>query len=135
MTRIESDKVDTNRSAEKLFVFLTDFNNFNKLLPEDKVSGFQSTTDTCSFSVKNMPVIGMKIVGKTPFTQIKIVSHQGKVPFDFTLDVNFVPKGDNNSEAQMIFEADMNPMIRMMVEKPLSNFFNMLVHKLKDLPV
>ncbi|MES2837127.1 MAG: SRPBCC family protein [Bacteroidota bacterium] len=135
MTKIESDIVETNKSAEKLYNFLTDFNNFKSLLPEDKVSDFQSTNDTCSFVVKSMPTIGMKIVDKTPHTQINIVSHQGKVPFDFTLLVKLTAIDDSNSKIQMIFEADLNMMIRMMVEKPLTNFFNMLVHKVKELPV
>lgn len=135
MTKIESDIVETNKSAEKLFIFLTDFNNFKSLLPEDKISDFQSTHDTCSFAVKNMPTIGMKIIGKTPNTTINIVSHQGKIPFEFTLLVKLTPIGDTNSKVQMIFEADMNMMIRMMVEKPLTNLFNILVHKVKELPV
>lgn len=135
MTTIASDKAETGKPADKLFAFLTDFNNFEKLLPPDKVSGFQSTTDTCSFSVKNLPLIGLRIAEKTAPNKIKIVKHEGKIPFDFILWVTLIEKGPDNSEAQLSFEADLNAMLRMMVEKPLTNFVNMLVHRLKDLPV
>ena len=57
------------------------------------------------------------------------VSSFGKVPFTFDLDINLKEEADNQTEVSMIFNGDINPFMKMMVEKPLRNFFNFLVTK------
>ena len=131
MTRIESEKVEVNNSAEKTFSFLSDFNNFQKLMPQ-QVTNWQSTTDECSFTISGMATIGMKITEKKPNSEIKIISN-GKVPFNFNLNVFLSETTPDKCAGQLVFEADLNPMIKMMVEKPLTNFFNLLVVRLKEL--
>lgn len=131
MTKIESDKVEINQSAEKVFSFLSNFNNFQKLMPE-QVTNWSSTEDECTFTINGMATIGMKIIEKTPHSLIKITSN-GKVPFNFFLYAHSTPNGDGKCTGQLVFEAELNPMLKMMVEKPLGNFFNMLAQKMKDI--
>ena len=131
ITKIESDKVEIENSAEKIFNYLSDFNNFEKLMPA-QVTNWTSTTDECSFTINGMATIGMKIIDKAPFSKITISSH-GKVPFEFQLFVLITEKDQNNCVGQLKFESEMNMMIKMMVEKPLGNFFNMLAQKMKDI--
>jgi hypothetical protein len=129
--KIESEKVEINNSASAIFNYLSDFNNFEKLMPS-QVTNWTSTTDECSFTINGMATIGMKIVEKAPFTKITINSN-GKVPFEFQLFVLITEKDAGNCVGQLTFESDMNAMLKMMVEKPLGNFFNMLAHKMKDI--
>jgi hypothetical protein len=131
MTKIESEKVDINNSAENVFNYLSDFNNFEKLMPS-QVTNWTSTNEECSFTINGMATIGMKIIEKAPHTKITITSH-GKVPFEFKLFALFTEKSPSTCVGQLTFESDMNPMIKMMVEKPLGNFFNMLAQKMKDI--
>ena len=79
MLKIESEKVEINNSAEYIFNYLADFNNFEKLMPP-QFTEWKSTTEECSFNINGMATIGMKIIDKTPFTKITISSH-GKFPF------------------------------------------------------
>lgn len=132
MTTIESKREIVNNSPENVFNFLTDFNNFGSLIPQDKIKDYQCTADSCSFVISGMANIGMKIQEKTPPSYIKIASH-GKNPFDFTMDIKLNPAGENKTEAQIIFNGNINPFMKMMVEKPLTNFVNMLVDKLVQL--
>ncbi len=131
MTKLESDKVEINNSASTIFNYLSDFNNFEKLMPS-QVTNWSSTSEECTFTINGMATIGMKIIEKTPFTKITITSH-GKVPFEFKLFVLLTEKDATNCIGQLTFESDMNPMIKMMVEKPLGNFFNMLAQKMKEI--
>ncbi len=131
LTKIESEKVDINISASTVFNYLSDFNNFQKLMPP-QVTNWTSTTDECSFTINGMATIGMKIVEKTPNTKITINSN-GKVPFEFKLFVELTEKDTANCVGQLTFESDLNPMMKMMVVKPLGNFFNMLAQKMKDI--
>ncbi len=131
MTIIESEKVEINNSAEKVFNYLSDFNNFEKLMPS-QVTNWTSTNEECSFTINGMATIGMKIIEKTPHTKITITSN-GKVPFEFKLYVLLAEVDANNCIGQLTFESELNMMMKMMVEKPLGNFFNMLAQKMKDI--
>lgn len=128
---IKSETVAIENSAANVFNRLSDFNNFKDLMPP-QVTNWTSTADDCSFTINNMATIGMKIKEKTPHTKIAIVSN-GKVPFNFTLDVIINPTADNACTGQLHFIADINPMLKMMVEKPLTNFFNLLAQRMKDI--
>jgi carbon monoxide dehydrogenase subunit G len=132
MTHIETEKVNCAQPAEKLYTFLSDFNNFKALMPP-QVSNWQSTEDTCTFTINNMATVGMKIESKTPHSKIHILSDGGKVPFSFTLDVLITPVDANNSIGQLVFDADIPIFLRPMVEGPLGNFFNLLAKKMADI--
>ena len=99
-------------------------------MPEQVVD-WQSTPDECSFTIKGMATLGMKMVEKTPDNFIRITSH-GKVPFGFFLLCN-IDNAAGGSNVQLAFDADLNPMLKMMASKPLTNFLNILAGKLKDI--
>ena len=64
MTRIESDVTSVNKSPEEIYNFLSNFNNFQKLMPE-QVTNWQSFEEECSVKFAFMSSLGMKIVEKT----------------------------------------------------------------------
>ncbi len=131
MTTIESNKIEIDNSAENVFNYLSNFNNFQRLMP-DQVTNWSSSETECSFTINGMATIGMKIIEKTPNSHIKIASN-GKVPFNFILHTNLTSVSPDKTNGQLVFEAELNPMIKMMVEKPLTNFFNLLAEKMKDI--
>src|SRR2546426_4576982 len=111
MTKLESDKVILNKSAEEIYNFLSDFNNFGHLMPE-QIADWKSTSDECSFTIKGMASLGMKMIEKTPTSLIKI-TRNGKAPFDFTLSVLIEDK-QSQCTVQLAFDADLSPMMKMM---------------------
>ncbi len=131
LTKIESEIAEINNSAENIYNYLSNFQNFEKLMPS-QVTDWASTSDECTFTIKGMATIGMKIIEKIPSTKITISSN-GKVPFAFQLFILITKKDENNCSGQLVFESDLNPMLKMMVVKPLGNFFNMLAHKMKSI--
>ena len=131
LTKIESDVVQIDNKAATIFDYLSNFNNFQKLMPE-QVTNWQSTADECTFTINGMATIGMKIKEKAPNSKISIISN-GKVPFDFNLFVLLDEKSASTCTGQLVFESELNPMLKMMVVKPLTNFFNILAQKMKDI--
>ena len=129
--KIDSDIVEIENSSANVFAYLSDFNNFKNMMPP-QISDWKSTADNCSFNINGMANIGMKIVNKVPSSLINIKS-DGKVPFTFDLDVHITEMGENKCKGQLIFNGDINVMMKMMVEKPLTNFFNILANKMKDI--
>ena len=130
-TRLQSDIVQIDNTSQHIFNYLSDFRNFEKLMPP-QVTNWQASADECSFTINGMATIGMKIIEKTPNSKIAI-SSSGKVPFEFSLLVLITETGANSCTGQLIFEAELNMMLKMMVEKPLGNFFNMLAQKMKEI--
>jgi carbon monoxide dehydrogenase subunit G len=122
--KLETNWKSVQASQATVFAFLSDMNNLEKLMPE-QVGNWTSDVDTCHFNIKGMADLGMKITDRTPESLISIASH-GKSPFPFTLAIHIRESGEN-SEAQLIFNGEVNPFLKMMVEKPLGNFFNMLL--------
>ncbi|MBM3437086.1 MAG: SRPBCC family protein, partial [Bacteroidetes bacterium] len=79
MTEIKSETVSISDSAEHKNNFLSDFNNFGKLMPE-QVINWQSGIDQCSFTIKGMTDINLTMAEKVPFNMIKY-SSGNKSPF------------------------------------------------------
>lgn len=127
--QIKSDKVIINSLAEKVYTFISNFDNFAKLLPE-QVENWQSSGDSCSFEVKGLAAIGLRIIKKLPFSKVTMLG-EGKLPFNFTLDANIIETPARQCEVELVIDSDMSQFIAMMAAKPLQNFVDLLVGKLK----
>lgn len=99
-------------------------------MPE-QVEGFIVEGDTCKFTIKGMASLGLKYESRTPNTEVVMAKHE-KAPFDLKLICKIEDKGDH-SDLQLFFDADLNPFLKMMAEKPLANFLNLLVSKYKSM--
>jgi hypothetical protein len=134
MSKIESKIGRINKSEEKIYNFLSDFNNFEHLIPADKVKNWSSTSDSCHFTVDGIGDAGMKIIEKTPFSLIKITS-EGKTPISFFLWIQIKKINENTTGIKIVVEPQVNQMIFMMVKGPLQNFVDMLVDQLGKLTI
>lgn len=132
MTTIETEKKISPNTIEALFAFLTDMNNFEQLMPADKIEKWESSKEQCEFTIKGMARIGLKQEAAEAPGKI-VISSFGKVPFSFQLNILLEKAAEKETRTYMIFEGDINPFMKMMVEKPLRNFFNMLVDKATEL--
>ena len=128
MQKLTSDTKTIKASASKVYEFLSDFNNLEKLMPE-KVTNWSSTMSTCSFTIQGMATLNMKQGNNTSNSLVQMLAH-GKNPFHYDLNNHIEAKGDNECDVHIIFNADMNPMLAMMAKKPLVNFINLLVSNL-----
>lgn len=130
-TEIKSDKVLIKASSQEVFDFVTDFNNIVQLLPEDKISDWQSTEDDCSFKIQNAAIIPLVKSTIEPHSKINIVSGE-KAPFPFTLEV-YLSDHEDGTESYLVFNGEINPFLKMMVVKPLTNLFNYMAHRLETI--
>lgn len=130
MTTFNSEQVTIERNNQLIFEFLSDFNNFESLMPP-QVSDWESDSEHCSFNIQNMATLGMRYSVKEPFDHIGIVS-EGKSPFDFDLHCYLDPVSENSTNVRLQLNADLNMMLKMMASKPLANFVNILAIKIKE---
>lgn len=129
MTKFESTRLLINTDCETLFAFLSDFRNFEELVP-DQVSNWQADELGCSFTIPQMADLSMRIGSKTHCRSIHIVS-DGKNPTNFTLDYFFSPV-DDKCEITIVFDVELNPFMKMLASKPLQHFVNLLGEKLQQ---
>lgn len=127
---IEGNKVIVNKSQKELFHFLTELSNFEQLMPES-IQKFEVDGDSFIFGLKGMPEIRLVLKDKTEFSNVTLGAASSKLPF--TLAANIAAVDDNRSEAYLNFQGDFNPMMAMMVKKPLTKFIENLTENLAKL--
>jgi hypothetical protein len=130
MSEFKSDPVTINTTDKAIYSFLGNFNNFGQLMPEQVVN-WQSTEDSCSFTIKGMADLAMIMDRKTEYSQVSYAS-AGDSPFPFSLTFTIDDHGGTDAEVSALLDARLNPMVKMMASRPLQNFVNLLVGKLKE---
>jgi hypothetical protein len=125
-----SETHSTQSSTEKLFDFMGDFNNFKHLLPEDKIENFTCTSEQCSFGIKGLVPLTIKIKEKQAKSRITFET-EGLAKFVFTLHIHLLEEQKTNVQ----MEGDMNPFIKVMAEKPLTDLINVMASKLAKLTI
>jgi carbon monoxide dehydrogenase subunit G len=129
--RIDGKKATINAHPNKVFEFLSNFNNYEKLMPEQIVN-WQSDADTCSFTIKGMADIRLKFARKEKPGLLELVP-DGKTPVNFTLQVIIDPDpvNEQKSEVKVHVDADLSPMLAMLAKKPFENLADTLSGKLQ----
>ncbi len=125
---LETPWKSISASQEDVYTFLSDLNNLEKLMPE-QVINWKSSQDDCSFTIKGMADMTLSIVEKTPSSIVKMGSSSAK-PFPFSLTAQIESENDT-SKVRLVFDGKVNAFMSMMIEKPLGNFFNMLLSGLE----
>lgn len=128
MTIIKSNREAIAATPEAVFGLLADYRNFNELLPE-QVTNWKVSGDICSFTIKGMADISLKISQKQPFSLV-IYSSLNQTPFPFELVFN-IEKNDTRSAVTCEFRGELSTMLQMLAKSPLQNFVNMVVERLK----
>ena len=127
--RLESKIGTIPYSDKRIYTFLTDFNNFKNLIPEDKLKDWQADETSCSFTISPLGRTGVKIVEKQPFKLIKLTSlEESSYHFVFWLQLKAV--SENDTRVKLTLEADLNAMLETMARKPLQEFLDKLVDQL-----
>lgn len=125
---IETPAKNLPKGDKKVFDFLTDLKNFEKLMPENIDKFEVINEDRFLFALKGMPEIVLQRKTQTPNSQLILGAASEKLPFTLTADI--VAKADNTSEVSLSFEGEFNAMMAMMIKKPITNFMGTLSENL-----
>lgn len=127
---IDGAKVSTSKSSEEIFTFLTTLENFEQLMPES-IQKFEVDGNSFLFALKGMPEIRLVLNEKTEFSKIVLGAASSKLSFSLSGHIDAV--SDSSSTVQLKFEGDFNPMMAMMVKKPLTAFIDTLTANIAKL--
>ena len=100
---------------------ISDLRNLEKVrdrVPEDKIQGFSFDQDTVSINVAPVGELKLRICDREEPKCIKFETVQSPVPFNVWVQI--LPVDDNSSKMKVTVKAELNPFIKSMVEKPLT---------------
>jgi hypothetical protein len=133
-----------NFQVDKVYSRLSDLRNIEKLLnpeklsvvkdkipgaPDIKIENFQATENECSFDLRSFGNVGLTIMEKEPNKMVKLTGNKN-VPFDFYCWIQFLPLVDNSCKTKITLHAELNPMIKVMLNKPLQEGVNLIADAL-----
>lgn len=127
--QLESEKITCSAPVSEIYSFLTsDFANYRELMPED-VEHFESDDTSFVFGMKGVPHI--RLISKESIDNecIVLTAASSKLDFDLSLHLS---EANGGSMAYFHFEGDFNPMMQMMIKKPLQTFIDKLINQIKS---
>lgn len=109
-------------SEEIVFNVLSDLNNLEKIASHpgvnDKFSDLEFNTDSCSFKVDGIGKIGFKIIEREAFKTIKFETEH--LPVQANMWIQLKETAENDTKMKLTLKAELPPMIKMMVDKKLT---------------
>jgi carbon monoxide dehydrogenase subunit G len=127
---IDGNTVLLEKTQEELFNFFSDLTNFEKIMPAN-INKFEVDGDSFLFGLPGMPEIRLVLSEKTAFSNVTLGAASSKLPF--TLAANITKVEENKSEVTLSFVGDFNPMMTMMIKKPLTKFVETLTENIGKL--
>ena len=127
---ISSSIARVDHSTEQLFSKLSSVETYEGLMPEGAT--FSKIDDSrFRFKLGGMPEIGLTIGDKQPNESIVLTSSSDKI--SFSLRGQLTKIAETQSSVQLHFEGHFNPMMAMMVKKPLTQFMESLISNIHKL--
>lgn len=112
-------------NKDRIYATLSDFTHFGRIMPPDRVRDWQATADTCRFTVDKVGQVGLRIVERDEGNMVKYTA-DGQTRFNFYLWVQLKEVAPGDSRVRVTLKADINAMMRMLVDKPLQQFVDQL---------
>ncbi|MBK5195749.1 MAG: SRPBCC family protein [Proteiniphilum sp.] len=120
MTEFVSDVKTIPYNDADVYRVLSDPRNLELVkerIPEDKIRDFTFDEESISFLVDPIGKVRFLVVEREPNKLVKLKSE--KLPFDVFLWIQLVSKAEKDTRLRMTLQADLNPFIKGMVEKPM----------------
>ena len=127
---IEGKKVSISKSSKEAYNFFMTLENFKLLMPSS-TEKFEVDGDSFLFGLKGMQEIRLVLGDSIEYSKVSLGAASSKL--SFTLEANIYSISDSSSEVQLQFHGDFNPMMAMMVKKPLTNFIDTLTENIAKL--
>ena len=120
MSKYESSVKNIPYPQERVYAKLEDLNNLEGLkdkLPEDKIKDLTYSRDEATVNVSPLGNVTIRVIEREEPKCIKLEAAGSPIPV--TLWIQIIPNGEEASKMRVVAEAEINFMLRAMIEKPL----------------
>jgi carbon monoxide dehydrogenase subunit G len=122
MSQYESSVKNIPFPQARVYAKLEDLNNLETLkdkLPEDKVKDLTYSRDEATVNVPPMGNVTIKVVEREEPKCIKLEAVGSPIPINMWIQI--IPDGEEASKMRVVAKAEVNFMLRAMIDKPLKN--------------
>ena len=129
MAEYESKDVLLNEERNSVYVFLSDFRNFNELIPS-QVKDWEATADFCSFKAEGAGQVRLKYKSRS----LDLIEIQPDMNLPVSGEITlFVKLSDKLPKTMATVGANVSipPMFSMMLSRPLKNLLEMIAAALE----
>jgi carbon monoxide dehydrogenase subunit G len=131
LSRYESRTGFLSHPGKEVFGFVSDLRNFEQFVPADKVSSWTADSDSCSFIVPMAGKVSVRITEKEPFNRV-VFSGDALNGTRFSVFVLLHEGNENATEVKVILEAGLNPLLKMVAQKPIIEFLEVLIREMEN---
>ena len=121
-TRFESSVKQISYPQQAVYDMLSNLENISKVMdriPADKIKDISFDRDHVSMSVDPVGAIKLAVCEREEPKCIKFQTEKSPVPF--YVWIQMLPVTDTTSKMRITAEADLNPFIKTLVQKPLQD--------------
>ena len=121
-TRFESSVKQIPYPQQAVYDMLSNLENISKVMdrvPADKIQDISFDRDHVSMSVDPVGAIKLAVCEREEPKCIKFQTEKSPVPF--YVWIQMLPVTDTTSKMKITAEADLNPFIKTLVQKPLQD--------------
>ena len=120
MSQYESNVKCIPYPQERVYAKLEDLNNIEGIkdrLPQDKIKDLTYSRDEASVSVPPLGNVTLRVIDREEPKCIKLEVAGSPIPV--LIWIQIIPNGEEASKMRVVAKAEINFMLRSMVEKPL----------------
>lgn len=118
-------------SPSEIFDFVTDIRNFKQFVPDNaSVNELNIDRESCSFNISPVGSVKVNLSEKEPHKKV-VYNGSALQSNDFSLILNIKETAAGKAEVQIILAAKLNPLLKMMVAKPVDNFLEKVVDEME----
>ena len=129
--KLETPFTELNRPCEQVFATVNDVEHFREFMPA-AVSSFKCGEDFnmpwFAFTIGGMPEIKMV---RSSFVSPTQVIYSTPMGAKVSIVINIKCLDAQKCAVQVMIDADVNPMLKMMVERPLRSFLDDVTKKIQ----
>jgi carbon monoxide dehydrogenase subunit G len=121
-------------NEDRVYAMLSDLSNLEKVkdrIPQDKIKDFEFDKDSCSVSVDPVGKVTFQIIEREPCKTIKFTTVNSPVPLLMWIQLKQVAEGD--TRMKLTVRADLNPLLKPMLSKPLQDGIDKIANALASL--
>ena len=131
ISHYESRSGSLSCTSREVFDFVTDIRNFEQFIPADSISNWKSEKDACSFTVSMVGTVSVRIDKREPFSKV-IFRGDALKKNDFSLVLHISENAIDKADVKVLLEAELNPMLKMVANKPIIQFLEMLIREMEN---
>ena len=135
MTEYISEIKTIPYSDECIFSMLSDLSNLERIkdrIPREHIKELTFDNDSCSIDVSPIGKVDFHIVNREPYKTIKFGTANSPVPL--FLWIQLKQTGDNVTKMKLTIHAELNPLLKTMVSKPIQEGLNKLADVIATIP-